>query len=216
MSETQRVEDMILDLAAQDKRIAELEVALLQTRAEQAERKCAELAAALNAIGAVLDDESDIEDCTDGVRPNPAMRYAGELDRIVGNLSTILRHHDAQVEREFRKTLWLNHGCDALYGDDGEMQCGKCVVDFRRQPLGEIMAMVLQRKERETLERIRAVLSINTCSFMTGSCWRTIEREFAPKDLLPAMDAEQLAGAFDAMFRPPTAEEEAPEGDSKP
>lgn len=39
-----------------------------------------------------------------------------------------------QDERELllRKLLWLNHGCTLLYGDDGEMQCGKCLIDFKR------------------------------------------------------------------------------------
>lgn len=33
-----------------------------------------------------------------------------------------------------RKLLWYRHGCElsALYGDDGEMQCNKCGIDFKR------------------------------------------------------------------------------------
>ncbi len=33
-----------------------------------------------------------------------------------------------------RKLLWLRHGCSAhaLYGDDGEMQCHTCGIDFKR------------------------------------------------------------------------------------
>lgn len=39
-----------------------------------------------------------------------------------------------QQERGFRELLWLRHGCTiaALYGDDGEMQCGQCLLDFKR------------------------------------------------------------------------------------
>jgi len=40
-----------------------------------------------------------------------------------------------QAENEaLRYLLWLRHGCEmsALYGDDGEMQCKKCVIDFKR------------------------------------------------------------------------------------
>jgi len=39
-----------------------------------------------------------------------------------------------------RRLLWLRHGCDtgALYGDDGEMQCGHCIMDFKRMPAQEI------------------------------------------------------------------------------
>jgi hypothetical protein len=37
-------------------------------------------------------------------------------------------------EQLLRKMLWLSHGCPvtALYGDDGEMFCGACVIDFKR------------------------------------------------------------------------------------
>jgi hypothetical protein len=42
-----------------------------------------------------------------------------------------------------RKMLWIRHGCDyyALYGDDGEMQCCKCGIDFKRDPAETILAM---------------------------------------------------------------------------
>ena len=37
-------------------------------------------------------------------------------------------------ELRLRQMLWLRHGCDHafLYGDDGEMQCHNCGLDFRR------------------------------------------------------------------------------------
>jgi hypothetical protein len=43
---------------------------------------------------------------------------------------------------EMRKLLWLRHGCpiNALYGDDGEMQCGICLVDFKRDSAEDIHA----------------------------------------------------------------------------
>ncbi|HDZ26528.1 hypothetical protein LCGC14_0669490 [marine sediment metagenome] len=33
-----------------------------------------------------------------------------------------------------RRLLWLRHGCpsNALYGDDGELQCHNCIIDFKR------------------------------------------------------------------------------------
>ena len=38
-----------------------------------------------------------------------------------------------------RYLLWLNHGhVDCLYGDDGEMQCNKCRIDFKRDPVEDI------------------------------------------------------------------------------
>ena len=45
----------------------------------------------------------------------------------------------AEVER-FRKLLWIRHGCDflSLYGDDGEMQCNQCMIDFKRMSAEDI------------------------------------------------------------------------------
>lgn len=47
------------------------------------------------------------------------------------------------VEQALREYLWLSHGHagPALYGDDGEMQCGMCRrwFDYRRAPLAEII-----------------------------------------------------------------------------
>lgn len=46
-----------------------------------------------------------------------------------------------QIERRLRRELWLGHGHDALYGDDGEMQCSKClpVYDYKRAPLEQVI-----------------------------------------------------------------------------
>ena len=41
-----------------------------------------------------------------------------------------------------RKLLWLRHGCPimALYGDDGEMQCCQCRIDFKRDDVELIIS----------------------------------------------------------------------------
>lgn len=38
------------------------------------------------------------------------------------------------MEERLRRLLWLRHGCpiNNLYGDDGEMQCNFCMIDFKR------------------------------------------------------------------------------------
>lgn len=48
------------------------------------------------------------------------------------------------LERELRLEWWFNHGCPTagLYGDDGEMQCGACGIDFRRMPITELLRQV--------------------------------------------------------------------------
>ena len=51
-------------------------------------------------------------------------------------------------EKKLRKLLWLNHGCslDTLYGDDGEMQCNKCLIDFKRDPVDQIETLLFKAK----------------------------------------------------------------------
>ena len=46
------------------------------------------------------------------------------------------------LERGERKCWWLHHACppEARYGDDGEMQCGACLLDFKRADLLVIQA----------------------------------------------------------------------------
>lgn len=43
--------------------------------------------------------------------------------------------HQVSDEQTLRKLLWLRHGCSRfdLYGDDGEMQCVACKIDFKRE-----------------------------------------------------------------------------------
>jgi len=47
-----------------------------------------------------------------------------------------------EIEKELRREWWLSHGCSivALYGDDGEMHCGECGIDFLRWAPHEISA----------------------------------------------------------------------------
>lgn len=47
---------------------------------------------------------------------------------------------DKNENYQLRKLLWLNHGCPirSLYGDDGEMQCNDCLIDFKRDTVEEI------------------------------------------------------------------------------
>lgn len=68
----------------------------------------------------------DFDSCTCG------HRHGGEPCRYSG---CGCGHPDnVSPEKVLRRMLWLRHGCPqrALYGDDGEMQCGTCLIDFRR------------------------------------------------------------------------------------
>lgn len=44
-----------------------------------------------------------------------------------------------------REALWKGHGHTGLYGDDGEMQCGTCLIDFKRAPPVELVAALFAR-----------------------------------------------------------------------
>ena len=59
---------------------------------------------------------------------------------ILRNLSNVEKIDTFGKEnKKLRELLWLNHGClDSLYGDDGEMQCNKCMIDFKRNSAEEI------------------------------------------------------------------------------
>jgi hypothetical protein len=65
-----------------------------------------------------------------------------ELRRIIWRLRDAASA-GAPLDREtatLRKLLWLRHGCviATLYGDDGEMQCAACGIDFKRASAEEI------------------------------------------------------------------------------
>jgi hypothetical protein len=55
-----------------------------------------------------------------------------------------------QAENErLRYLLWLHHGHMGLYGDDGEMQCPHCRLDFKRNPIAALESAF----ERQAIER---------------------------------------------------------------
>jgi len=57
---------------------------------------------------------------------------------------------EAAVEKALRKLLWLSHGCavTALYGDDGEMSCNACRIDFKRDSPETIDRLLHERGKR--------------------------------------------------------------------
>ena len=48
--------------------------------------------------------------------------------------------HIATLEENLslRRLLWLYHGHQGLYGDDGEMQCAQCRLDYKRDDIETI------------------------------------------------------------------------------
>lgn len=67
----------------------------------------------------------------------------------------LLEGSDEQILREL---VWYGHGCSgaALYGDDGEMQCAECRIDFKRDSVTEIQ----QRLQARNLQRGAALAAL--------------------------------------------------------
>lgn len=59
--------------------------------------------------------------------------------------------------RILRKLLWIRHGCEYsnLYGDDGEMQCNKCRIDFKRMSVQEIEEIFHQQSQDDWKEYLK-------------------------------------------------------------
>lgn len=62
-----------------------------------------------------------------------------------------------EENRLLRQELWLRHGCPfpALYGDDGEMSCNACMIDFKR---GDVVR-IIERLKEQGLARARSALA---------------------------------------------------------
>lgn len=57
---------------------------------------------------------------------------------------------------DFRKFLWMSHGHEGLYGDDGEMQCSICRIDYKRDSLKMITdAWQKTMKPDDEIERLK-------------------------------------------------------------
>ena len=50
-----------------------------------------------------------------------------------------------------RRLLFAEHNCDGKYCDDGEMQCGACLIDFWRDSAAEIERKTQERNHRRML-----------------------------------------------------------------
>ena len=59
-------------------------------------------------------------------------------------------------EMTLRRLLWLYHGHnESLYGDDGEMQCHRCMLDFKRDSVEKIKTVFEERRWKKMKEFFR-------------------------------------------------------------
>lgn len=81
---------------------------------------------------------------------------------------------DSLREREarLRRLLWMRHGCGvaALYGDDGEMQCGKCLLDFQHDSIERIEQRFaeINKHEMEAQAALAVPAEPRRCSMCAG------------------------------------------------
>lgn len=64
-----------------------------------------------------------------------SMVASDQLKQAYQQIVTLIKQPETE-NKILRRLLWIRHGCPfaALYGDDGEMQCGNCRIDFKNQP----------------------------------------------------------------------------------
>lgn len=68
---------------------------------------------------------------------------------------------------ELREAWWLNHGCeqDALYQENGELLCKRCLTDFKRldpEALRARMALVNARNQTAMVEAENLIRSLES------------------------------------------------------
>lgn len=69
-------------------------------------------------------------------------------------------------EQKLREYLWLHHGHDGLYGDDGEMQCGRCKVwDYKRSPIDALMKNFPAKPQPDS-----SSIPEQTADYLLGRC----------------------------------------------
>ena len=94
--------------------------------------------------------------------PDPTS--ASGSDPVCG--TCLIKSESAARIAEWRHLLWINHGCPlaALYGDDGEMQCGNCLVDFKRWSPDRITSMWRTKRERAVHAALKALAAEPTAA----------------------------------------------------
>ena len=73
---------------------------------------------------------------------NPSLPIEANYDLMWARVVTA-EQRIRQLERVLRKELWMNHGHDGLYGDDGQMQCNQCPLwDYQNTDVDALVRQV--------------------------------------------------------------------------
>lgn len=85
-------------------------------------------------------------------------RYQEKIEGRVYNRGGVSISSDAMIR--IRRFLWFHHGHTGLYGDDGEMQCGTCGKDFKRDGIEALLDAV----ERAWAEQSSVSHTVSQCT----------------------------------------------------
>lgn len=108
---------------------------------------------------------------------DPQFSYTEEGVEAARKEAIMMWRQHIEIEKEYRRYMWLHHGHDGLYGDDGEMQCGHCMLDFKRAPL-----LVIREK--------LMMLALRQAAAMANGFDKIIQR--AVDNLKPESDGERV------------------------
>lgn len=79
-------------------------------------------------------------------------RFHKEYDDNCNTFNYSLAMNLKEENKKLRMLLWARHGCSALYGDDGEMQCSHCMIDFKRDSADYIERKWYTENEKAIME----------------------------------------------------------------
>ena len=89
------------------------------------------------------------EEFLEELAKNLDQRVFRTVDKVYCEASIVqefAKHENKELIEENRKLrifMWINHnircGLHTLYGDDGDMQCSNCGIDFKRWKVDDIL-----------------------------------------------------------------------------
>lgn len=98
------------------------------------------LQGALYGISALIDDWANVKSLS--------LQTFYEIEAVIQRT----RPTSVSENIQLRALLWSTHPCPAKYGDDGELQCSACMIDFRRDSVNSIEERI-RRRGRRLLEQ---------------------------------------------------------------
>src|SRR5580698_6357497 len=96
--------------------------------------------------------EEKADEIYDGTRYWNNADYSGTMKRKIADALMEAAQVETVELHRARILLWATHGCTEKYGDDGELQCNSCKIDFKRNSISDIDAKICERGVRILVE----------------------------------------------------------------